>query len=44
MHVAFPLEIRQKIKVYVQWKQGQVSWEEYKDVVCHHREKIGKIY
>ncbi|KAJ7413813.1 hypothetical protein WISP_88137 [Willisornis vidua] len=34
------LEKRQKRKVYAQWKQGQVTWEEYRDAACHYREKI----
>lgn len=25
---------------YVQWKQGQVPWEEFRDVTCQCREKI----
>lgn len=34
------LEIRQKRKVYAQWKQGEVTWEKYRDVACHCTEKI----
>lgn len=33
------LEIRQKRKVYAQWKQGQVTWKKYRDAACHCREK-----
>ncbi|KAJ7412607.1 hypothetical protein BTVI_45938 [Pitangus sulphuratus] len=33
-------EIWQKKKLYAQWKQGQVTWEEYRDAACHCREKI----
>lgn len=28
-----------KRKVYAQWKQGQVAWEEYRDAACHCKEK-----
>ncbi|KAJ7395040.1 adaptin ear-binding coat-associated protein 1 [Pitangus sulphuratus] len=28
------LEIRQNKKVYAQWKQGQVMWEEFRDAAC----------
>ena len=34
------LEIRRKKKVYGQWKQGQVTWENYRDAVRHSREEI----
>ncbi|KAK4832011.1 hypothetical protein QYF61_020449 [Mycteria americana] len=27
-------------KPYGHWKQGQATWEDYRDAVCHHREKI----
>lgn len=29
-----------KKKVYAQWKQGQVEWEEYRDAACHCTEKM----
>lgn len=28
------LELRQKMKVYGLWKQGQVTWEDYMDDAC----------
>ncbi|KAK4828018.1 hypothetical protein QYF61_022795 [Mycteria americana] len=34
------LEHRWKRKVYGHWKQGQVTQEDYRDAVCHYREKI----
>ena len=34
------LELRQKRKVYGLWKQGQAAQEDYRDAVCHCREKI----
>ncbi|GAB0206495.1 mitochondrial enolase superfamily member 1 [Grus japonensis] len=34
------LELRQKRKVYGHWKQGQTTWEDYRDAVRHCREKI----
>ncbi|KAK4828074.1 hypothetical protein QYF61_023134 [Mycteria americana] len=34
------LELRQKRKVYGHQKQGQVTWEDYRDAVRHCREKI----
>ncbi|GAB0206466.1 mitochondrial enolase superfamily member 1 [Grus japonensis] len=33
-------ELRQKRKVYGHWKQGQTTWEDYRDAVRHCREKI----
>ncbi|KAJ7420213.1 hypothetical protein WISP_49407 [Willisornis vidua] len=30
----------QKRKVYAQWQQGQVTWEENTDSPCHCREKV----
>lgn len=33
------MDLRQKRKVYVQWKQTQDIWEEYRDTACHCREK-----
>lgn len=36
MHVAFLLVIRQ----YAQLKQGQVAWEEDRDVACHIGRKL----
>ncbi|XP_052628596.1 uncharacterized protein LOC128134646 [Harpia harpyja] len=35
-----PLEFMQKKKVYRHWKQGQATWEDYRDAVRHCREKI----
>lgn len=34
------LELRQKRKECGHWKQGQVTWEDYRNSVCHCREKI----
>lgn len=34
------LELRWKRKVYEHWKQGQVTWEDYRDAIQHCREKI----
>lgn len=29
------LEVKQERKMYAQWKQGQVTSEEYRDAACH---------
>ncbi|KAJ7425388.1 rna-directed dna polymerase from mobile element jockey-like [Willisornis vidua] len=33
----------QKRKVYTQWKQDQVTREEFRDAACYHRGKIGAV-
>jgi len=34
------LELRWERKVYRYWKQDQATWEDYRDVVHHCREKF----
>jgi len=34
------LQLRQKRKVFGHWKQRQATWEDYRDTVCHCKEKI----
>lgn len=41
MNRDFLLEFRRKREVYGPWKQGQVSWEDYRDTIHHCREKTG---
>jgi len=35
-------ELRQKIKVYGTWKEGQATWEEYRNVVRACRDAVRK--
>ena len=42
MSKEFLVEVRQKIKVYGMWKEGQATWEEYRNVVRTCREAMRK--
>jgi len=37
-----PGQVKQKKEAYRGWKQGQVSWEEYREIVRVAREQVRK--
>jgi len=36
------VKLREKKGIYMRWKQGGVTWEEYRDAVQICRDRIGK--
>ena len=37
------LKLKEKKRIYLLWRKGQATWEEYREVVRIYREKIKKV-
>jgi len=35
-------KLRHKKETYREWKQGQLAWEEYREIVCVARDQVRK--
>lgn len=43
MNMELLTELKHRKEVHKRWKQGQATWEEYKDITCTCRNGVRKV-